>query len=400
MGMGRDLVRDSPAAATAFDEASDAIGVDMRTLCFDSTAAELARTINTQPAILTLSVAQARASAEREALDPAVIAGHSLGEITALALAGSIGFADAVRLARRRGELMQQAVPEEHGLMLAVMTREHDDVVALCAEVSEQTFDIVQVSNLNSNTQIVIAGSKSAVLAVHERLEERGIRSTPLNVSVPFHSPLMEPVIAPLREQLASIEITAPRVTVLSNVTGRPYASEDEISELLLRQVVEPVRWTENQRWMRMNGIDYAVEFGPGHTLSQLMRHTHREIPVFSYDDDAARDSLEVMIERRTVPFLARALGIAVAVRNTNFDAAEYREKVVTPYRSLEKLSRLVDRENREATAQERREGAELLVGILRAKGSTSAEVQDRLDTLSADSRTEALSFDDVLAHV
>ncbi|WIE78503.1 ACP S-malonyltransferase [Curtobacterium sp. MCSS17_016] len=400
VGMGRELVRDSTAAAAAFDEASEAIGIDLRALCFESTAAELARTVNTQPAILTLSVAQARASAEREALDPAVIAGHSLGEITALTLAGSIGFADAVRLARRRGELMQQAVPEGHGLMLAVMTREHEAVIDLCAQVSEQMFDVVQVSNLNSNTQVVVAGSASAVLAVHGRLEDDGIRSTPLNVSVPFHSPLMEPVVAPLREQLASIEITAPQVTVLSNATGRPYRDEDEIVELLLRQVVEPVRWVENQRWMRMHGIDYAVEFGPGQTLSGLMRHTHREVPVFSYDSADARASLQVMIERTTVPFLARALGIAVAVRNTNFDADDYREKIVTPYRSLEKLSRLVDRERRDATGQERREGAELLIGILRAKGSTPAEIQSRLDTLSADSRTEPLSVDDLLAHV
>ncbi|MCS6552325.1 ACP S-malonyltransferase [Curtobacterium flaccumfaciens pv. flaccumfaciens] len=411
VGMGRELVRDSTAAAAAFDEASEAIGIDLRALCFESTAAELARTVNTQPAILTLSVAQARASAEREALDPAVIAGHSLGEITALTLAGSIGFADAVRLARRRGELMQQAVPEGHGLMqqavpeghglmLAVMTREHEAVIDLCAQVSEQMFDVVQVSNLNSNTQVVVAGSASAVLAVHGRLEDDGIRSTPLNVSVPFHSPLMEPVVAPLREQLASIEITAPQVTVLSNATGRPYRDEDEIVELLLRQVVEPVRWVENQRWMRMHGIDYAVEFGPGQTLSGLMRHTHREVPVFSYDSADARASLQVMIERTTVPFLARALGIAVAVRNTNFDADDYREKIVTPYRSLEKLSRLVDRERRDATDQERREGAELLIGILRAKGSTPAEIQSRLDTLSADSRTEPLSVDDLLAHV
>lgn len=398
--MGREIVAESEAAARVFDEASDTLGLDMRALCFDSSAADLARTINTQPAVLTLSVAQAQTSAEREGLHADVIAGHSLGEITALSLAGSISFADAVRLARRRGELMQEAVPQGQGMMLAVATRDHDEVAAICADVAEQTFQVVQISNVNSRTQVVIAGEKQAVLAVHEVLDERSIRSTPLNVSVPFHSPLMEPVVGPLREHLASIAIATPRVPVLSNATGRAYSSTDDIVELLLRQVVEPVQWVQNQRWLRMHGIDFALEFGPGNTLSQLMRHTHRDIPVFSYDRAEDRHSLEVMISRSTVPFLARALGIVVATRNTNFDSDDYRERVIKPYKALAKLSQRVDAAERDATAEERREGTALLVGILRSKGCSPSEIQERLDVLSADSRTQALSVDDALAHL
>lgn len=398
-GMGRELVAESPAAAAVLDEASDALGLDMRSLCFDSSAEELARTANTQPAVLTLSVAQAWVSREREGLTPAVIAGHSLGEITALTLAGAFSFADAVRLARRRGELMQDAVPEGRGLMLAVRTRERQQVADICAETAEKSSEVVQISNYNSNTQVVVAGHKDAVLSVHEQVDELGMQSTPLNVSVPFHCPLMGPVVEPLRAELESIAISELEVPVLSNVTGEPYETADKIIDLLTRQVVEPVRWTDNQHWMRLHGIVFGVEFGPRQTLRNLMRSTHREIPVFSYDIGSDRADLQTMIERTTIPYVARVLGLIVAARNENFDAADYQQRVAEPYRKLEKLSRTIDREERAATAEECAEAAAAMVGILRAKGSSESDVQERLDRLAADTRSERLTADAFPAH-
>ncbi|MBB6039543.1 ACP S-malonyltransferase [Phytomonospora endophytica] len=388
VGMGRDLCASEKVADDTFQEASDALGLDMRQLCFASTNAELARTENTQPAILTHSMAQFRVLMEREDLDVDLVAGHSLGEITALTIAGAIAFPDAVRLARRRGQYMQQAVPEGRGLMLAIRTRDHAEIAALCATVAEETHEVVSVSNLNSNTQIVVAGHRAAVLRVHEIAEERGLRAVILNVSVPFHCALMEPVAAALREDLAGIAIAEPRIPVLSNVTGRPYGSAAEVPDLLARQVVEPVRWVDDLTYLRMNGFNYAVELGPGDTLAKFSRHTYSEIRTFPYDREQGRTDLHRMIERTTFPFVSRALGVAAATRNTNFDAEAYDTGVVKPYHRLRRMNTALGREERAATTEEMREAMDLLLTILRTKGVRPEERRVRVEELLRDTRT------------
>ena len=385
--MGKAFADAFPTADNVFQEASDALGIDMRKLCFSGSNEELARTENTQPALVTVSVAQARVSSEIDGMTPAVIAGHSLGEITALTLAGAIDFADAVRLARQRGELMTIAVPKGQSLMLAVRTRDHDTVQQLCSEIAEETLEILQISNHNSNSQVVVSGHKQSVLRLHERIEALEIQSTPLNVSAPFHCGLMQDVQAPLRDMLDSMTFNELQVPVLSNATGELYGSSADIPELLTRQVVEPVQWIRNQRWMRMNGITFGVEFGPGRTLTGLMRHTFGEIPTFAYDIPKDRERLTTYLDRITVPVLARALGIAVATRNENHDPAEYQELVVQPYKEFETLSRQVDRENRAASDDEVEQGRQLLLQILRGKRVDEAEIKERFKQLARDSR-------------
>lgn len=388
VGMGRDICATEKIADDTFQEASDALGIDMRKLCFDSSNAELARTENTQPAILTHSMALYRVLMEREDLDADLVAGHSLGEITALTIAGAFAFPDAVRIARRRGQLMQQAVPEGRGLMLAVRTRDHAEIAGLCASVAEETHEVVSVSNINSNTQIVVAGHRSAVLRLHEIAEERGLRAVVLNVSVPFHCALMEPVAVALREELESVAIAEPRLPVLSNVTGRPYASAAEVVDLLTRQVAEPVRWVDDLTYLRMNGFAYAVELGPGDTLATFSRHTYAEIRTFPYDREQGRADLHRMIARTTFPFVSRALGVAAATRNTNFDNLAYETGVVKPYHRLRRMNTALDREERAATAEEMREAMDLLLTILRTKGVHLEERRLRVEELLRDTRT------------
>ncbi|MEV0648310.1 ACP S-malonyltransferase [Phytomonospora sp. NPDC050363] len=387
VGMGRDLCATEKVAEETFQEASDALGVDMSKLCFESTNAELARTENTQPAILTYTLALYRVMTRREGLEADLVAGHSLGEISALTVAGALEFPDAVRIARRRGQLMQQAVPEGRGLMLAVQTRDHAEVARLCADIAEELHEVISVSNYNSHTQVVVAGQRSAVMRLHETMESRGIRSVILNVSVPFHCALMEPVAEALREELGRVRVSEPRIPVLSNVTGRPYESAADVADLLTRQVVEPVRWVDDLKYLRMNGFMYAVELGPGDTLTKFMRHTYAEIWAFPYDREKGRTDLGRMIERTTYPFVSRALGVAAATRNTNFDAAEYESGVVKPYHQLRKLSVAIDRESRGATPDEARQALDLLLTILRTKGVHPDERRLRVEELLRDTR-------------
>lgn len=399
VGMGRDLCVTDGVVDETFQEAGDALGIDMRRLCHESTNAELARTENTQPAILTYSVALYRLMREREGLDPDLVAGHSLGEITALTIAGVLDFGDAVRIARRRGRLMQQAVPEGRGLMLALQTRDHDEVASLCASVAAETHEVIGVSNVNSRTQIVVAGQRAAVLRLHEIMESRDVRAVILNVSVPFHCALMEPVVGPLREELASVRLSEPRVPVLSNVTGRPYGSAAEVADLLTRQVVETVQWVDDMTYLRMNGFAYAVELGPGDTLKKFMRHTYSDIRTFAYDREPDRADLRRMIDRTTFPFVSRALGVAAATRNANFDAEAYETGVVRPYHELRRMNTAIDRESRAADTDEMRRALDLLLTILRAKGVPAEEQRTRIGELLRDTRTtDAFSAHDLIA--
>nr|WP_315565965.1 ACP S-malonyltransferase [Arachnia propionica] len=388
-GMGKELCLDSQVAARTFEEASDALGLDMRALCFDSSNAELALTANTQPAILTLSIAQFRTIAEREVILPDVLAGHSLGEISALCAAGAIDFADAVRIARLRGTLMQQAVPQGEGLMVALQTRDHPAVKQMCEEVAMETGEVISISNYNSNTQVVIAGAKASVLRLQEVATQRNWRAVVLNVSVPFHCALMEPVVEPLRAALNDITLHPLQVPVLSNVTAEPYESFEQITELLPRQVVEPVRWVDIMTWLRMHNTVYGVEVGPGEILTKLMRHTYGIVKVFPYDRPEGVAGLRRMVRRTTIPFVARALGVAAATRNNNSDNEAYGRGVARPYQEMRKLSATILREERDATPDEMRHGLKLLTGILTTKKVPVEEQADRIRQLFHDSATQ-----------
>lgn len=388
MGMGRELYESESVVRQTFLEASDALSIDMRKLCFDGSNADLARTENTQPAVLTYSLALYRLWMSREGIEPDAVAGHSLGEITALTIAGALRFEDAVRIARRRGQLMQEAVPEGQGLMLAVQTRDAQAVHDLCEQVSGQTHEVVSVSNYNSMRQVVVAGKRSAVMAVHDVLDAQGIQSTLLNVSVPFHCSLMEPVVDPLRQELEAVVIDDLRIPVVANATGGVYESAADVMDLLTRQVIAPVRWVDNQRFLRRNGFTYAVEVGPGSTLTKFMRHTFSDIRSFAYDKEEGRADAHRMVQRMTFPFVPRALGVAAATRNANFSAEAYQSGVVVPFREIQRIGAGVDKEQRQPSQAELHHVLSLLLTILRTKGLADEDRRERIDELIRDTRT------------
>jgi [acyl-carrier-protein] S-malonyltransferase len=292
VGMGRAFHDASPAAKAVFAEANDALGFDLTRLIFDGPEAELALTANTQPAVLTASVAGAAACAE-QGLRPALVAGHSLGEYSALVVAGALGFADAVRVVRRRGEFMQEAVPVGTGAMAAILGLELDVVEAVCAEAARGPAapEVIDVANINSPGQIVVAGHRPAVeRAVAIAATRGGRKSIVLPVSAPFHCALMTPAAARLAVELARVRVSDPAIPVVRNVDGGVTRSGAEVVPALLRQVASPVRWTACVERLAAEGGDVFVEVGPGRVLTGLLRRIVDGRRAFSVEDPAGLD--------------------------------------------------------------------------------------------------------------
>ena len=272
VGMGRALAESSPGAAAVWAEADAALGFPLSTLCFEGPAADLGLTANTQPAVLTTSVAAAAALAER-GVTPRLAAGHSLGEYSALVVAGALRFADAVRLVRRRGEFMQEAVPVGTGAMAAVLGLELAAVEQLCAEAAQG--EVVEVANINSPGQIVIAGHRASVERAVEAAAARGGRkSVLLPVSAPFHCALMKPAADRLVAELERVAVSDPRIPVVRNVDGGVTRTADEVKPFLVQQVASPVRWTDCVERLAREGATSFLEVGPGRVLSGLLKRT------------------------------------------------------------------------------------------------------------------------------
>jgi [acyl-carrier-protein] S-malonyltransferase len=292
VGMGRAFAEGSPAAKAVFAEANDALGFDLTRLMFDGPKSELALTANTQPAVLTASVAAAAACAER-GLGPDLVAGHSLGEYSALVVAGALGFADAVRVVRRRGELMQEAVPVGTGAMAAILGLDLDVVEALCVEAAHGPSgrEVVDVANINAKGQIVVAGHRAAVeRAVALAAARGGRKSVMLPVSAPFHCALMAPAAERLADELERVAVSDPAVPVARNVDGGLTQRADEVKPALLRQVASPVQWTACVERLAEAGGDVFVEVGPGRVLSGLLKRIVDGARGFAVEDPAGLD--------------------------------------------------------------------------------------------------------------
>ena len=287
-GMGRELAEHFASAREVFEEADAALGFSLSRLCFEGPAEELQLTANTQPALLAVSVAAARALGEK-GIRPDYVAGHSLGEYSALVAAGSLGLTDALRLVRKRGEYMQEAVPVGQGAMAALLGMDAGTVEEICREAAGD--EVVSPANLNSPGQIVIAGHRSAVERAVEMAKGRGARrAVLLNVSAPFHCSLMKPAQDRLAIDLEEVAIHDPQVPLVNNVDAALVRSATEVRDGLKRQVTSPVRWTDSMLALRKQGVDLFVEAGPGKVLSGLMRQIDREARTWPAGDLASLD--------------------------------------------------------------------------------------------------------------
>ena len=279
IGMGKDLAEAYPAAMDIFNEVDEALGEKLSDLIWTGDIETLTLTQNAQPALMATSMAAFRAL-EAEGLgitDAAVVAGHSLGEYSALAMAGAISVADTARLLRLRGEAMQAAVPVGVGAMAALLGLDFDAVQSVAAEAAAG--EVCQAANDNDPGQVVVSGHKAAVERAVELAKERGAkRAVLLPVSAPFHCELMAPAADKMKEALVEVNIQAPAVPVVSNVRAAGVSDPDEIRELLVQQVTGSVRWRESVMWMASQGVDQIWEIGAGKALSGMVRRIDRAI--------------------------------------------------------------------------------------------------------------------------
>ena len=275
-GMGKDLAENFPLAKQIFEEANDALGVDLATLCFNGPEDDLKLTANTQPAILTTSVAALRVLEQETGIVPDCAAGHSLGEYSALVCAGALEFADAVRTVRQRGTFMQEAVPVGTGAMAAIIGLDTATLDQVCQAAAQG--QVVSPANFNSAGQVVIAGHTEAVDRAIELAKSEGAkRALPLPVSAPFHCSLMEKAGERLADVLAEVEVGDMAIPVITNVEATPNQDPTRVRQLLVDQVSAPVRWDETLACMVKLGVARYIEIGPGKVLAGLVKRVARE---------------------------------------------------------------------------------------------------------------------------
>jgi [acyl-carrier-protein] S-malonyltransferase len=293
VGMGRDAYESNSKAKAIFEEADAVLGFQLSDIIFNGPEEALKQTANTQPALLTVSAALLELLAD-SGLKPDYVAGHSLGEYSALVAAGVISFRDAVATVRARGEYMEQAVPGGQGAMAAVLGAEREALGELCQAVSAEG-NVVELANVNSPGQIVVSGSAAGVQSIVARGKEIGAkRVIPLEVSGPFHSSLMKPAAERLGETLAKVELNDANVPLIANVTAREAVQGEEIRRLLVEQVYSPVLWEDSVRYLIQQGVDTFVEIGSGSVLAGLIKKIDKNVRIISVNSVTALEALQV----------------------------------------------------------------------------------------------------------
>ncbi len=283
VGMGKELHDNFGVAREVFEEADDTLSFSISGLCFKGPEEELKLTENTQPAVLTTSIAVLRVLQAEKGMNPQLAAGHSLGEYSALVASGGLSFAEAVKTVRLRGRFMQEAVPVGEGAMAAVLGMEREEVEKLCEETADR--EVLSPANFNCPGQMVIAGHSGAVQRAIEKVRQNGKKAVLLPVSAPFHSPLMKPAADRLEKALEEISVKDLRIPVVTNVEAEINTLKHRVKALLVAQVSSPVRWEESMRRMIGEGIEKVLEVGPGKVLSGLMKRINQNIETANVED-------------------------------------------------------------------------------------------------------------------
>jgi [acyl-carrier-protein] S-malonyltransferase len=292
--MGKDICENFPVAEDIFNQASEALGVDVAGLCFNGPAEELNKTFRTQPCILTVSTALFTVLSEK-GISPAVVAGHSLGEYSALVAAGALSLKDAVRLTGKRGQFMQEAVPEGEGLMAAILGLEREKVNGICKSLQS---GYASPANYNCPGQIVIAGEKNAVEEAIALCKNAGAkRAVPLSVSVPSHCRLMSDASGRLAEFLGTIEFNNPKIPIVNNADAKFLNTTEEIKSSLVRQLSNPLLWEDSVKAIADSGVDTFIEVGPGKVLSGLIKRIVPDVKILNAEDKKSlENTLSVLL--------------------------------------------------------------------------------------------------------
>lgn len=409
-GMGKNLYDNNKIVREIFEEASDISGLDMKKLCFETNLSELTQTKNSQPAIFITSYAAFKVFMQ-EGLEPSFMAGHSLGEITALTCSGAISFSDGIQLIQRRGIIMQKVAEQSLGCMIAVKGSNIDVIEKLCMECSVNG-KIASISNYNSVEQIVISGDKDAVIQVGDAIEKKGGKYTQINVNAPFHSLLMKNAVEEFEDELKKYTYNCIKYPVVSNVTAKPYNSSDQIINMLSKHLISPVLWKNTVDYFSENDVNLVIELGPKYVLRNLVRNINNQINTFSYDDPNDTPNLMNAIEEYTgkpsvvfesknrlrdcikqitdlylnkakdvsdnsnpsksfsekITVVTLCLANAISVPNKNFNEHEYETGVVEPYKKIRRMQAVIERDNREPNKAEIEEALEMLFSVFNTK--------------------------------
>ncbi|EFM11986.1 Acyl transferase [Paenibacillus curdlanolyticus YK9] len=327
-----------------FEEASDSLGFDVQEFCLNGDPADLARTELAQPILLTVGYIAFRILMDEYDWKPAYLAGHSLGEFTALTCAEAIRFGDALKLVSMRGKLMKQTAEEAGGSMIALMGLTAEEIELECRRISER-IGYVQISNYNSAEQCTLSGTAAALSEAASVLESKGARLIDVGVNAPYHSPLMEAVVRPLREELQRYELKLPSIEVVSNTMAREFRQVDELREAMAVQIVQPVRWYESIAYMVSQGVTEFIEAGPQSMLRNLMMVNEWDANIYAFDlrSDAelihemlrTDDPLQEVDRNRKARLVQGCLAEAVCTENQGGNEDRYQSEVVLPYRHL-----------------------------------------------------------------
>jgi [acyl-carrier-protein] S-malonyltransferase len=400
VGMGRAVIERDVAARRTFEEASDALGYDLATLCLEGPREMLEQTERAQPAVVACSVAIYRALERCLELEPVCAAGHSLGEFSALVCAGAMALSDAVRLVESRARLMRDAAPPESA-MAAVVGCPAEAVERACA-LQAAVFGQVSVANYNSDDQTVISGVGAAVSAVCEVLERTGAVTQRLKISVPCHSPLMQAAVPEFEHALSSLVLAKPRWPVISNASLRPFDGGDSGRSWLSRQLSSPVRWRDVMQRLLLADPRAFLEIGPRSVLRDLVPKSGAAVPVFAFCGAESIDSLRLSLasagsagpalDPLARTFMGRALAVAAATRNACFDDDASVRHMLSRHRDMQQTyRRWLDSGSATPTLAQLQHIAGLLRDILRAKRLSEQERRTRFDELFRFSGTVAL---------
>ncbi|MCP3774855.1 ACP S-malonyltransferase [Paenibacillus sp. MZ04-78.2] len=379
VGMGRSFWNDFTIAKRLFEEASDAIHLDVKKLCWDSPIHELTQTQNAQPAILTVSVIAYQVYLQEIGEKPHYAAGHSVGEYAALVCAGVIPFQDAVRLVRQRGVLMQHADPQQVGTMVAVTDIPAQALRKICAEISTDHYP-VDIACLNSERQHVVAGHRQAVGHVVKQAERLGAKHTHLNVSAAFHSPMMIPAAEQFPDHLQSLTFADAEWPIISNVTAAPYQSGNSVAEHLQQQLTMPVRWLESMNYMLGHGILEIIEMGPKNVLSTLIRKITTHAAAYSLSQPSDLLSLSNSFERQKTLIRLRKkifqdLTVkSIIARNYNEDTNAYSQRVTPLFAQLKLAAERINTNDMECSEEELDQSIRICKLILEAKQAPPQE--------------------------
>lgn len=399
-GMGKKVFDRDPAVREVFGRASSVLGLDMERLCFAGSAEELARTENTQPALLLCGVADYLHFRAQTGLRPAFLAGHSLGELSALVAAEALSLEDGLRLARERGLAMSRCAESGSTGMSAITRLEREAVERVCQEFttegSRYGSDFV-IANDNAPTQTVLSGRLAALEQVGEALKKAGANVIPLKVSGAFHSPFMAAAAEAFAETLKTVALQRPRIPVIANVDARPHGEPAQIAESLVRQITSVVRWRDTLGFLNEQGLDVFLEAGPRGVLKRLVLANLPGAKAFALDEDDDRPGIDnefaadLRAMREKPSLVTKCLAVAVCTRNTNWDDAQYQQGVVEPYRALQAMQETLERESREASEGELRGALDLLARIFATKGTPRDEQLWRLSQILETTGTATL---------